>query len=72
MPARRNAPICRLKTMSSCGLIFLGVISIWEKLLRSLTRTPARFFPMRSLWARTALGASSTPFTCAPLGSVAT
>ncbi len=72
MPARRNDAIWRLNTMRSAGFSFLGVISIWLKLLRSLTCTPARSRPMRSLRARVGLGASSTPVTVAPLGSVAT
>ena len=72
IPARRNAAIWRLNTIRSAGLSFFGVSSIWPMLLRSLTRTPARLRPSRSFWARTALGASSTPFTLEPLGSVAT
>src|SRR3954464_1633690 len=72
IPALRNAPICRLNTIRSCGLTFFGVSSICLKLLRSLKSATLRWRPSKSFRARIALGASSEPLMVAPLGSVAT
>ena len=66
IPARTKAASWREKFMISARFTFFGVISIFQKLGRSLTRSPKSPCSARATRASLMWSASTTPLTAAP------